>query len=299
MIDPEQLIEGFPFKWSNTRHDCWERCRRKYFYQYYAATANPELQRLKKLSALTLWAGTLVHDFAEAYLKTEAGIVAPARQEELIAQVLAGQMPQDWRYSLAGTKPFRLWEHEYEVSVSDFEKRVTSGLVATCLRNWFRSPVLEEAYAVGKSNWLSIEAMLDWKINGVPVTGAMDFAYRRANGRVRICDWKTGRTEGKLNRAQVEGYATYAVQKGWAVDLAGVTTTLCYLAIPLYKDESAEGSSSAEFITKSATDMMAATHEGNKARMSEFDQCGQEWECRRCQFRKVCFPNWKKLARKS
>ena len=41
-----------PFSWSASRHDTFASCRRRYYYSYYAAPEDPEIQRLKRLSAL-------------------------------------------------------------------------------------------------------------------------------------------------------------------------------------------------------------------------------------------------------
>ena len=52
---------GHEFSWSLSRHDTFSTCRRRYFYSYYVAPDDPEIQRLKKLSALPMWAGSVVH----------------------------------------------------------------------------------------------------------------------------------------------------------------------------------------------------------------------------------------------
>src|SRR5678815_5937522 len=44
------------FGWSVSRHDSFMTCKRRYFYSYYEAQVDPEVHRLKKLSALPLWA---------------------------------------------------------------------------------------------------------------------------------------------------------------------------------------------------------------------------------------------------
>ena len=57
------------FSWSVSRHDTFASCKRRYFYSYYASEDDPEIRRLKKLSALPLWAGSVVHETIEAFLK--------------------------------------------------------------------------------------------------------------------------------------------------------------------------------------------------------------------------------------
>jgi hypothetical protein len=60
----------------------------------------------------------------------------------------------------------------------------------------------------------------------------MDLAFRDADGRVVIVDWKTGRREGRFNEIQVAGYALYATEQGWVSSPEEIATELNYPAIP-------------------------------------------------------------------
>jgi len=60
----------------------------------------------------------------------------------------------------------------------------------------------------------------------------MDRAFRDADGRVVIVDWKTGRREGRFNEIQVAGYALYATEQGWVSSPEKIATELNYPAIP-------------------------------------------------------------------
>src|SRR5512133_465526 len=83
------------FSWSVSRHDTFASCRRRYYYSYYAAFEDEEIRRLKKLSALPLWAGSLVHDTIEQFLRTHDALPSPEAQEALVRStvhaVMAGQ----------------------------------------------------------------------------------------------------------------------------------------------------------------------------------------------------------------
>lgn len=301
MIDLEQLVPGGDFHWSLSKHDTYDTCKRKYFYQYYGAWVDPELDRLKKLSALPLWAGVLVHDTIETYLKTHDTMATPEEQEALIKRITHGQMPQDWDYSLAGTKKFRLFEHEYSVPVDEWRKRVVLGIVITSLRNFFKGPIHAEMYAVGKENWLTVEDRIEFDVAGVNVVGRMDAAYRQLYGRVRIVDWKTGLRSGTFNKAQLAGYALYAFRKGWAKTPDEITTTLAYLALDEYKDTPVTWDTLKEataFVEASAKGMKSylVDPEKNVGRMGDFPQINRKWTCERCQFRKACWPAWGKVA---
>jgi CRISPR/Cas system-associated exonuclease Cas4 (RecB family) len=297
MIKLDEEIDGGPFRWSNSRHGALDDCPRKYGYTYYGVKVDPEVDRLKNLNTFPLWAGHLVHDTAEAYIKTHDKVISEADQETLIKQVTHGQMPQDWNYSLAQTKRFRLFEHEYNQVVSVQQKRDIINHVANCLRNLFKSEILAEVMA-DKRAILTIEDLLELDVKGYLFAGKMDLAYRRKNGKVHIVDWKSGKKVGKFNLAQVGGYALYAFRKGWATKPEDIETTLAYLAIPEYKTNVVDAQTlvaAQDFIHSSARKMESITvsgslEAGNKVILEHLPPDTNKWKCGRCQYLKICTP---------
>jgi hypothetical protein len=93
----------------------------------------------------------------------------------------------------------------------------------------------------------------------------------------------------------VAGYALYATEKGWVGDPEEISTELNYLVIPRAtrrvvtkaKIESVRG-----FIERSARDMKALLVDpaGNLARLEDFPMVDRPQVCRRCNFRRLCFP---------
>ena len=66
------------FSWSVSRHDSFATCQRRYFYAYYASQDDPEIHRLKKLSALPLWfpdGGELVEGLVDLVFEEDGGLV--------------------------------------------------------------------------------------------------------------------------------------------------------------------------------------------------------------------------------
>ena len=285
---------GSEFSWSVSRHDAFARCRRRYFYSYYAANEDPEIQRLKKLSALPMWAGSVVHETIEAILKSRDVMPSPDEQEALIRAAVHGQMLMDWRESEAGSLRFRLFEHEYQVPVEPDDKKILVGTVMRSLRNFFKSPILAEAFAAGRERWLSVEDLVSFSVGDVPVFLRMDLAFRGRDGRVVIVDWKTGRGEGKFSEVQVAGYALYAAEQGWAAP-EEIQTELAYLAIPRYVRRSVDRRKLDHlraFVAKSAKNMRALLLDplANLARLEDFPMIDRPQACRRCNFRRLCFP---------
>ena len=289
------------FSWSVSRHDSFARCRRRYFYSYYAAQDDPEIQRLKRLSALPLWAGSVVHETIEELLKTRDALPDPAEQEALIRAAVHSRMLGEWRESEASSPRFRLFEHEYQVPVDQDDKKILVGTVMRSLRNFFKSETLREAFAVGRAGWLTVEDLVSFQVGEVTVFLRMDLAYRDREGRVVIVDWKTGRGEGRFSEVQLAGYALYAAEQGWVDDPEQILTELNYLVIPRYVRRGVNVQTldrARRFIEKSAGNMKALLLDpiANVARLEDFPMIDRPQACRRCNFRRLCFPRPEDLA---
>jgi len=283
------------FSWSVSRHDSFASCRRRYFYSYYAAREDPEIQRLKKLSALPMWAGNVVHEAIEGFLKKSDTLPSPEEQEAFIKAAVHGEMLSNWRESEAGSLRFRLFEHEYQVPVDPEDKKIVVGTVMRSLRNFFRSDLLREVLALGRERWLTIEDLVSFEVSETTVYLRMDLAYRARDGRVVIVDWKTGRGEGRFNEVQMAGYALYAARQGWVREPEEIETRLAYLVVPRYVSRSVDRrklEGARAFIEKSAGNMKALLLDplANLARLEDFPMIDRPQVCRRCNFRRLCFP---------
>ena len=314
---------GKPFSWSASRHDTFASCKRRYYYSYYASLDDPEIYRLKKLSALPLWAGSVVHDTIEAFLRANDRLPSVEDQESLIRSVVHSGMLGDWRASEAGPPPvdgapyggglppvddpeplpeegrphlpFRLFEHEYGIPVEQEDKRLAVNIVMRSLKHFFRSETLLHALQVGRERWLALEDLVSFHVGEVEVFLRMDLAYRDHDGRVVIVDWKTGRNEGRFNEVQVAGYALYATEQGWVSEPEQISTELNYLVIPKAVRRSVNRKAienARSFILKSAGTMKALLLDPlqNLARLEDFPMIDRPQVCRRCNFRRLCFP---------
>jgi CRISPR/Cas system-associated exonuclease Cas4 (RecB family) len=282
------------FAWSASRHESFATCPRKYYYSYYAAPHDPEIRRLKNLSALALWAGTVVHETIEAVLTEHDSLPEHDAQEALIRSVVHERMLGEWRQSETGPNGFRLFEHEYGQAIEQEDKKILVGIVMRSLRNFFRSSLLQEAFAAGRARWLSMEELVSFHVDDVPVFLRMDLAFEDARGRVRIVDWKTGRRAGKFNEIQIAGYALFAAERAWASP-AEIETELAYLLWPRYVRRTISESrldQARAFVRRSARTMKAllADPEKNQARIEDFPRVDRPVVCRRCNFRRLCFP---------
>jgi hypothetical protein len=292
---------GHEFSWSVSRHDSFASCRRRYYYAYYGAQEDPEIQRLKRLSALPLWAGSVVHETIEGLLKERDTLPSETEQAAIVQAAVHERMLADWRESESGPLGFRLFEHEYAVPIEQEDKKIAVGIVRRSLRYFFRSPTLRDALAAGRRNWLSVEDLASFSVDGTTVYLRMDLAYRRPDGVVVIVDWKTGRNEGRFNEVQLAGYALYAAQQGWAAGPEDIETELAYLAVPRHARRRVDGRTidhARAFIAKSAAAMKALLVDplANLARLEDFPMVDRPQLCRRCNFRRLCFPRAEDVA---
>lgn len=283
------------FAWSLSRHDTFVTCKRRYYYAYYASREDPEIYRLKKLSALPMWAGSVVHDAIERLLKARERLPSPTEQEAVVRAAVHSQMVADWRDSEQGSLRFRLFEHEYGTPVEPEDKKIAVTTVVRSLRHLFRSETLREAFAAGRANWLSIEDLVAYHVGGVPVSLRMDLAFRTRDGQVLIVDWKTGRKEGRFSETQIAGYALYAQEQGWVKAPEELRTELAYLVLPRFVRRAVNAATldnARRFIEQSAASMKALLVDplANVARLEDFPMIDRPQVCRRCNFRRLCFP---------
>jgi hypothetical protein len=174
-------------------------------------------------------------------------------------------------------------------------------IVMRSLRNFFRSEVLQEAYAVGRANWLTVEDLATFHVGDVEVRLRMDLAFRDREGRVVIVDWKTGRNEGRFSEVQLAGYALYAAEQGWVQAAEELRTELAYLVIPRFVRRTVDTrtlDNARAFIQKSAGSMRELLIDPalNAARLEDFAMVDRPQRCRRCNFRRLCFPRGAEAA---
>jgi hypothetical protein len=299
------------FSWSKSRHDKFRECRRAYFNAYYgswggwsAPAGSParELYVLKKLSSRWQWSGSVVHDAIKQLLTRAraSGDLWPLERlleqtrQKARAQFTASRDKSYWRES---SRIVGLTEHEYGEPVGDADwKRLYETVIEGSLRAFYGSAVLEEIRRTPRERWLGVDELDHWFFEGTKIWVAVDFAYRDAEGRVHLLDWKTGRERG-VDHTQVASYALYARQK-WDVRPDGVVGGLVYLVQedgrPAERTSVEAGEPALEacreLMRGSIAEMRATLSDRvkNVARVEDFPQIEDREHCRRCPFRRPC-----------
>jgi len=212
------------FSWSVSRDSIFNKCRRKYFYQYYGSWGGWSFDAenrirtiyiLKQLKNRQMWAGSKVHEAIEDILKgLQDGIRID--ENEVIENTL-GLMREEFKSSQAKMyqiepKTCALFEHEYELPVSDIEWKTNAEHVVDCLKLFMNSKVYEDIFHLSADQWLEVEKFSSFYDNGIKIYSVFDFVCRK-NEEVFIYDWKTGKLEHDQNKLQLACYGLFATLK--------------------------------------------------------------------------------------
>jgi hypothetical protein len=294
------------FTWSRSRDNTFQECRRKYYYQYYGSWGGWEpgapddarrLYILKQLASRQQWAGKVVHDAVEMSLKAIAdGHELP--REPFIRDVIE-RMRADWRSSRArryweAPRSAALFEHEYAIDIKPEVWRALSRHVASCIRNFFRLPLLAEIRRTPPQHWLVEYASKAFEFEGTPVWVAPDFGFWQAD-RLVLVDWKTGSAGPDVTAFQLGCYALYADEvlkrPPHQVDLLEVNLREGTVTQLRWSDDQLD--SIKEQIRLSIRAMKAYLTDpvANLARMENFERAEELRLCRWCNFRAVCRPH--------
>jgi hypothetical protein len=294
------------FSWSRSRDSSFHECRRRYFYQYYGAwggweaTAPPDVRRLyilKQLATRHMWAGRTVHEAIEMALHVfREGRDIPV--EPFIADVIE-RMRGEWRQSKAGQyrevpKSLGLFEHEYAIDLKAEAWQALSRNVATCLRNFFRLPLLATIRRSEREHWSIEHWSKTFEFEGTPVWMAPDFGFWTEDGRLALVDWKTGASDPDDTAFQLGCYALYA-NEVLAVPPVNVDLYEANLREPLvtplaWSHERLEAIKERLRLSVRSMKAYLADAQANLAILGDFERTEQLRICRWCNFRAVCRP---------
>jgi hypothetical protein len=294
------------FSWSVSRDRLFRNCPRAYYYHYYGArggweagapAAARDLYVLRNLSTRHQWVGSMVHRVLEAVL---VGLREgrPMRHGEA-AERLTNLMRFRWRRSRAGAyreapKLGGLLEHEYGIPVRDADWRALHQGARRALDAAYTLGIFERLAAIRREDWLGVERLDSFELDGVPVYAVPDLAFREGE-RVVIVDWKTG-GEDDVDalgvRFQLVCYGLYARARFGATS-EGLRVGLALLGAPSYREGGVTGAEldaalarirasmleMRSLLADPATDL--ATEEG-------FPRTTDERRCTVCPFRRPC-----------
>jgi hypothetical protein len=296
------------FNWSVSRDSVFQDCPRQYYFQYYGSWGGWEfdapdrirkLYILKQLKGRAMWIGQVVHDCIKRSLDNVSRGISVLPVEEILS-ITRDRMRQDFRSSRSGAywdNPRHncgLYEHEYDLSVTDDQWREAADRVDRCLKIFYASDTYQHLFAVPREDFLEIEQFSKFDLDGDEVTIKLDCAIREHDSIV-IYDWKTGRSEQVGLSFQMACYAYYA-SNIYRIPVKNVVTRRFELLRNEIHEARVSEASLDEllgYIRGSIKDMKSLLDDPEKNIASEerFTKIEKREICYRCNFLKVCQPD--------
>jgi CRISPR/Cas system-associated exonuclease Cas4 (RecB family) len=225
--------------WSYSRVDVFTRCKREYYFAYYASHGGWDKKAPKEKRELFIrkhtknryaWMGDLVHavieDFLEEFRKGKL-----ASSEELLKAADA-RMRKEYRDSLEQRyrqDPGRytgLVEHENSLQIREKQWKNIHENVMTCAANFYYTDFYKKYIVPDCKDILRIEKLDSFEVDGIKVYARPDVAVKSEDA-LKIIDWKTG-AQNDEHEFQLCYYTLYGVHK-LNTPMDKITTSLVYL----------------------------------------------------------------------
>jgi len=293
------------FSWSKTRDEVFKTCPRQYWFAYYGywngwlenvAERTRQIYVLKNLKNRHMWAGEKVHECIQRSLHNIRRGIKVLPVDEIVSITL-DQMRAEFRSSKSknywkNPKSCGLFEHEYEVEVSDEEWKEVASNVETCLRNFYASDIYDGLKSHRKEDWLEVEEFSSFDLDHTTINLVIDCAIKEGEG-IYIYDWKTGKSLSEDLSIQLGCYALYALAK-WNISPESLSVIEYNLSIDRsnwFSVSQEEMKGMQGYINGSVKDMQSLlTDLSNNIPMEEdrFSKIEDEHVTSRCNFKKIC-----------
>jgi hypothetical protein len=210
------------FSWSYSRDALYRQCPRAYYFHYYAAWPGwlPEalppvrqVYRLKKLTTIPQWVGTIVHEsikFALARLKAGQPVEPAALVEQLHRRAQADLAPAP---SGESRQPVEFQEQYYRANLPPSAWAEALAAAERYLLTFLHSPLYAHWRNQPPAGFLQMETLQSFPVAGAKVWVQLDLA-RRENGMVYLYDWKTGEPDSAEVERQLGIYGLFARHSG-------------------------------------------------------------------------------------
>ena len=244
------------------------------------------------------WSGTIVHDTVEQAIRRLLDVGEPILEETLIRRArealrLGWVQSRDGLWRDHPKQAVNLWEHYYGEE-ADRQKDRTEDLsrrVYQSLRHFAEGPFPEELSALPPGAVRNLEVLESIRVSERVVWVKPDLAFA-AGERLWLVDWKTG-TPKEEDRFQVSTYALLA-RDGWGIPPERVGARLVYLYLGEERsfDIDIEAVDAVKREIEASMETMLAVlrnPDKNEAAREDFPMTTDPAECRRCNFRQLCF----------
>lgn len=233
------MVRKFEFTdilgWSHSRYATFSKCKRQYYFQYYAKYDLDNVVKiavLKKLTSIPLEIGNVSHKLIRTLLtrlQKTADVIDRERffeyAERRGKEIFRPQIFQEVYYKDKNRVDF-------ETEIYPYVKAAMENLLDSDRLQW----LFEEAL-VEKDDWLiEPEGYGECRIDNMKAYCKVDFLFPIGD-EIFVIDWKTGKESG-AHLEQLKGYAAWVhfhYEKDWSV----IRPVVAYL-LPEYEEKSVQ-----------------------------------------------------------
>ncbi len=299
------LVPEEKISWSFSKVGTLKQCPRKYYYQYYGskkrlALDETEKERLIFLSGLSnqhLVGGSIVHTVIATFLKKRSSgeeweldrLISWAKKI-LQDSITFSENNRDGHSDVRKYPPDILKEVYYSKVDPAELRNETEIKIVTNLTNFIESEKFEFLKGGASQPGAMVERKAVFELEkNTKIDGQIDVAFK-ADNRIIIADWKTGKVEFQDTSLQLLAYAL------WAIEILGVSPTEIKIQKAyLLEDKIEDLEFSEQHLFRAKTrilqdvEMIRELHDFGKSAVSEaFTKCDQEKICDLCPFQEVC-----------
>ncbi|MBN1754771.1 PD-(D/E)XK nuclease family protein [bacterium] len=292
------------FSWSVSRDKTFERCKRQYYYQYYAKWGGwdnradkftKKCYLLSNMTNLIMWMGSIVHNVAERTLKYYR-----YNKEWNLSdgeKYAWEQWKSGWQQSIKKFWKFgrikdniNLFEHYYNKEIDANRIRELQIRMDTCLKNFYQGEIWKRAREVSPMQWRALEELQELDVDSYKVWIKIDFGYQDGN-LLRLCDWKTGVAK-QVDLLQLYCYALFVVDRWkWLPQNIEVVPVYLYPGEKeVIKIDDEKLAIAREMIKTSCEAMLSYLDDPveNIANIERFPKTPDDTKCQDCFFQDVC-----------
>lgn len=290
--------------WSPSKRDVLNQCPRRYYYQYYGASARfatdehekSQLQFYRKLSNSWMLAGILLHaQIRKQFTALKDGV--RNEPEEVVKAI-------NWRWEKvretsvqfarsgdvsATTGKVLLLEFIFEDPGADAMWSAAGERLGKALTGFMTLPSLEQFRKGGLTHDAAIERRVKVDGRGFCMRGQIDLAWRE-DGRVTVADWKSGSRDSGDSDLQLLVYAL-AVQKYFNCRLSELDLFRVELDSGTIVRQEINEQEAARARARMAQDtrlMVDLDKYGQQGVAEAFTPTGSQRVCRLCPYQRIC-----------
>lgn len=289
-----------PVVWSKSQAATLKECGRKHALSRWQPEppfdTDPQwesVRRLQKLSNRYLWAGSMVHETVGDLLKILRQD-QPLPPLKLYLEQIQTRMREEFRASKSNSESrLRLFEHEYEVTLTKEQWASSWATVELCLSRFYSSPWMRRFETLQPECWKAVDEVLSFQVDDVKSYVKIDCAIE-SEGKITLIDWKTS----LIKPTDGEGLAVAALyaHEVWGAEPSDVTGWVVSLADGRTLKKNFDEDILMETHLKIQDESAGLARSSDQKNPFLVPIPKNKSICERCNFKKACYPKESALA---